>query len=357
MTNRRYISASLTPARTSLHGIPKGFQGTRKTLEHIQDLIRQGAKDFFVRQKAIDILLERAVRSKDYWREIKALFEWVQQNVRYTKDPFRVEVLHSARRMLELRAGDCDDMTILLGALLESIGHPVRLVIVGPDPLRPKLFSHIYLEAFHQGSWIALDATMPFPMGWAPRTFVKKIIPLNRRTTDMSGEYGLQGTNTATTPTFDPASLVRAIQGEAVPPRDARVKELYLLLKQRGLWGRNPWLRALLRRIWQRGLAARPRPRITRRLVNLLQRWGINPGISLPAQPGATAVSAAVSRPFAPGALQAGQRLRLVPLRPVVARRVAMRPTAFRPVAARGLVGRPMAFRPALRRAGRLAGG
>ena len=69
--------------------------------------------------------------------EIKALFEWVQRNIRYTKDPFRVEVLHSPRRMLELRAGDCDDMAILLGAMLLSVGHPVRLVVTGPDPLRP----------------------------------------------------------------------------------------------------------------------------------------------------------------------------------------------------------------------------
>ncbi len=71
---------------------------------------------------------------KDYLGEIQALFEWVQKNVRYTKDPYRVEVLHSARRMLELRAGDCDDMTILLAAMLEAIGHPTRLVIIGPDP-------------------------------------------------------------------------------------------------------------------------------------------------------------------------------------------------------------------------------
>jgi hypothetical protein len=53
--------------------------------------------------------------------EIKALFEWVQRNVRYTKDTFRIEVLHSAKRMLKLRAGDCDDMAILLGAMLEAI--------------------------------------------------------------------------------------------------------------------------------------------------------------------------------------------------------------------------------------------
>jgi transglutaminase-like putative cysteine protease len=141
-------------------------------------LIREGVKDFYVRQKAIDILIEKKVRAKDYLREIKAVFEWVQRNVRYTKDPFRVEVLHAPRRMIELRAGDCDDMAILLGAMLRSIGHPVRLVLAGPDPLRPQLFTHVYLEVHHKGNWIPLDATMPYPMGWAPRVLVKKVLPV-----------------------------------------------------------------------------------------------------------------------------------------------------------------------------------
>ena len=98
------------------------------TVEHAIDLITGGAKDFVVRQSAIGILRRRDVRPKDYLGEIKALFEWVQRHVRYTRDPFRVEVLHSARRMLALRAGDCDDMSIVLGAMLEAIGHSVRLV-------------------------------------------------------------------------------------------------------------------------------------------------------------------------------------------------------------------------------------
>jgi transglutaminase-like putative cysteine protease len=101
----------------------------------------------------------------------------VQANIRDTKDPFRLEVLHSRRRMLELRAGDCDDVAILLGAMLEAIGHPVRLVLTGPDPLRPRLFSHVYVEAHHRGRWIPLDATMSHPMGWAPPALVKQVIP------------------------------------------------------------------------------------------------------------------------------------------------------------------------------------
>ena len=88
-------------------------------------------------QAFTDILLDRGIRPKDYLGEVRALFEWVQRNVRYTKDPFHVELLHAPRRMLELRAGDCDDMSIVLGAMLEAVGHPVRLVLVGPDRSRP----------------------------------------------------------------------------------------------------------------------------------------------------------------------------------------------------------------------------
>ena len=185
---KRYLPPKLSRPTISLEGISKGYLGTRKTLEYIQALIRQGAKDFYVRQKAIDILLARSVKPKDYLGEIKALFEFIQQNIRYTKDPFSIELVHSARRLLRLRAGDCDDMTILLGAMLEAVGHPIRLVIVGPDPTRPRFFSHIYLEANYKGRWIPLDPTMPYPPGWEPRMLVKMIFPLDRRSMHWSGK-------------------------------------------------------------------------------------------------------------------------------------------------------------------------
>jgi len=154
--------------RIYLGRIPKGYAGTRVTLEYIARLIKQGAKDFCVRQKAIDILVEKQVTPKDYLGEIRTLFEWVKSNIRYTRDIYKVELLHSARRMLELRAGDCDDMTILLSAMLKAVGHPVRLVLVGFNPRKKKLFTHIYLEASYKGWWIPLDPTMNRPMGWAP---------------------------------------------------------------------------------------------------------------------------------------------------------------------------------------------
>lgn len=159
--------------------IPKGYAGTLKTVEHIINLVKQGAKDFWVRQTAIDILFANGIPPKDYLGEIETLFEWVKNNVRYTRDIHRVELLHTPRRMLELRAGDCDDMTILLGSMLKSIGHPVRLALVGFNPKKKKLFSHIYLEVSYKGRWIPLDPTMQYSMGWAPPARNKQIFTVN----------------------------------------------------------------------------------------------------------------------------------------------------------------------------------
>ncbi len=252
---QRYTSAPLSAPRITLGHIPTGWRGTEQTVEHVQALIRAGAKDFYVRQKAIDIVLENHVKPKDYLAEINALLEWVQQHIRYTKDTYQVEVLHSARRMLELRAGDCDDMTILLGAMLEAIGHPVRLVLSGPDPLRQDLFTHIYLEVFHKGRWIPLDATMPYPMGWAPKTLVKKIISIKRRSTMMAEDMELQGISAAGAVSDWLKGLIRTVRREALQPKDARIKSLWDLLRQRQLLHRSRWLKEVLQRMWSRGLS------------------------------------------------------------------------------------------------------
>ena len=158
--------------------VPKGFAGTMATVGHITRLILEGAKDMVVRGAAIQVFRAQGIAPKHYLGEIEALFHWVQRQVRYTRDIHRVELLHSARRLLQIRAGDCDDMTILLGALLESTGHPVRLVLIGSNPRKPRRFSHIYLEVMLKGHWIALDATMDRPMGWAPNAPNRQVVPL-----------------------------------------------------------------------------------------------------------------------------------------------------------------------------------
>ena len=157
-----------TSPRIFLLKVPRGKAGTLVTARIIARMIREGAKDFIVRQRAIQIFRVYRVPAKDRFGEICSLFDWVRRNIRYTRDIFRVELLHTPRRMIELKAGDCDDMTILLGSMLLSTGHPIRLVLVGFRPNRPHLYSHIYLEVLVRDRWLALDATMERPIGWAP---------------------------------------------------------------------------------------------------------------------------------------------------------------------------------------------
>ena len=86
----------------------------------------------------------------------------------------------TARRMLELRAGDCDDMTILLGAMLLSTGHPVRIVLAGFRPQKPHAYSHIYPEVFVLGRWVPIDATTRHPIGWEPPAIWKRVCDVGK---------------------------------------------------------------------------------------------------------------------------------------------------------------------------------
>jgi hypothetical protein len=117
--------------------------------------------------------------------------------------------------------------------------------------------------------------------------------------------------------------LIRAIEGEAIAPRDARVKSMWDLLRQRRLLHRSRWLRKVLQRIWRQGLAARPRPRTTRRLLQLLQRWGLLPASAVPpivvspVVPQTVAASPGLSRPFLPVVVRPLRPVAVRPLQPV----------------------------------------
>jgi transglutaminase-like putative cysteine protease len=174
------LSSRHVVPRIQILRVPRGRNGTLTTAKIIASLVREGAKDFYVRQKAIEVFRVYRVPPKNRMGEACALFDFVKRNIRYTRDIFRVELLHSARRMLELRAGDCDDMTILLGAMLVSTGHPVRLILAGFRRNRPHVYSHIYPEVNVSGRWIAIDATMDKPMGWSPPVVWKRICEIQK---------------------------------------------------------------------------------------------------------------------------------------------------------------------------------
>lgn len=155
-----------------------GDRGTAETIARIRKLVHQGMTDQFINRTAIGIVRAAGIQQFDFVGEIKAIYEWVKQNIRFTKDIAGVETLRTAREILLVRAGDCDDInSILLSSLLGTIGHDVRLVTISSDPDAPRVFSHIYIEVEMGGQWVPLDSARRDPaFGRGPHSYFRKRI-------------------------------------------------------------------------------------------------------------------------------------------------------------------------------------
>jgi len=146
----------------SVRSLSGGEAGTRQTLRLMWNLMQPEA-GFSMPVYAAARQLTANVRQKDYMGEARALFRFVQNNIRYIREP--IEGLQTPEATLQLRAGDCDDKTILLGALLIATGARVKLVAGGHARGQ---YSHVWLRASIRGRWVPMDPTEPHPMGWEP---------------------------------------------------------------------------------------------------------------------------------------------------------------------------------------------
>jgi len=134
-----------------------------QTLHWMAKFIRQAQYDHRLRE-----FVEREIAGDlfphDYLSEYAAILNWVRSNVRYMRDPRTVEQVKTAAAALETRTGDCDDMSVLIGALVGLVGGQVRLVAgglsdAGRTPSGRPVLSHVWLEAYDptSKSWVVLD--------------------------------------------------------------------------------------------------------------------------------------------------------------------------------------------------------
>jgi hypothetical protein len=136
--------------------IPEGDPGTEATIAQMRRLVAEGKKDPVVHELAAKLVNKN--RPHDRLADARAIYTWALRNIRFTPDVRGIETLHSAREILHLGIGDCDDFTILICALAATIGFRCRIVTVSADPRAPEIFSHVYPELNVGGRWIALDA-------------------------------------------------------------------------------------------------------------------------------------------------------------------------------------------------------
>jgi len=152
------------PAAQELMTIPGGVGGTKATLKMMAKAVKEGRLDAIVRDRARRCVEHCA--QQNYTHEVREVFAFVRDFIRYLQDPVECELLQHPVVTLDIRSGDCDDKSILLAAMLESIGHKCRFVAIGYT--KPADFEHVFVETLIGEDWIPLDATANVDAGWAP---------------------------------------------------------------------------------------------------------------------------------------------------------------------------------------------
>jgi transglutaminase-like putative cysteine protease len=157
--------------------IPGGDAGVLgATLPRMQALIRQARVNALVRGAAARIV--GGCAPEDGACRVRRIYSWVKARIRFVPDPRRVELLHEPLAMLytirrqEWAAGDCDDMAILIAALLESIGTATRLRVVSIRGGDPPPLHHVFAEAKVDGAWVRLD---PLGERYASKLFTRSV--------------------------------------------------------------------------------------------------------------------------------------------------------------------------------------
>jgi hypothetical protein len=155
--------------------MPGGDAGVSQTMSLIRQLVDTAIKDPYVNRTAIEILRRSGARQYDQYAAAQAVYEWVHGNIRYVPDPVGKETVRPANVILEVGAGDCDDINgVLIPALLGTIGITTRGVTIAANPGSDD-FSHIYAEAMLNGRWVALDAARPnVVFGQAPEMYHRR---------------------------------------------------------------------------------------------------------------------------------------------------------------------------------------
>jgi hypothetical protein len=150
--------------------IPGGDAGTAATIAAMRQLIDEGKKDPVVYELGRSILRSARIRQFDFAGEARAIYDAVRKHMRFTRDIRGKETLHSARELIRLAMGDCDDYTVLMCSLMESVGLQTRIKTVANDERDPQTFTHVFPEVLLNGQWVAVDAARRSPaFGKAPR--------------------------------------------------------------------------------------------------------------------------------------------------------------------------------------------
>jgi hypothetical protein len=163
------LGAASFPLQTVRQPLPNGPAGLARTLKAMEAFVEgaEGATNARVRALALQIV--HGTSERDDAGQASAIYQWVKSNIEFRGE--WNETLQTPLATLIVQAGDCDDQSMLVAALLRAIGIETQFTTVSADSSAPGEMSHVYAEYYDRNSqqWTALDTTVAnaYP-GWKP---------------------------------------------------------------------------------------------------------------------------------------------------------------------------------------------
>ena len=142
----------------------------------MSQLVKRYKKSPAIRELSLNIIQDLPGR-KNFAGQAARLQNYVRNNIQYVKDINGVETVQTPERTLQNRAGDCDDQSVLLATMLESIGHPTRFVAIKLNFFGP--YVHVFTETRAGSRWLAAETTEDWPLGYGPPKFAKRMVVHN----------------------------------------------------------------------------------------------------------------------------------------------------------------------------------
>jgi transglutaminase-like putative cysteine protease len=106
------------------------------------------------------------------YSEVQAIYHWVRNHVRYTRDPIGVELVYTPQQLVQLIqqygswSEDCDTQMLLIYTLLLAIGRRARITIAGFNDQQPGVYTHVFIEVlfppvpgYTKARWVSIDPT------------------------------------------------------------------------------------------------------------------------------------------------------------------------------------------------------
>jgi transglutaminase-like putative cysteine protease len=114
---------------------------------------------------------------KNFLAQVQRVRDYVRGNIAFVKDINGVETIHTPEMTIRNRAGDCDDQSVLVASMLESIGHPTRFVAIKMNRFGP--FVHVFTETRVGNRWLPVETTENWPVGMQPPKMAARMIVHN----------------------------------------------------------------------------------------------------------------------------------------------------------------------------------